>query len=316
MRTNGVSLDFLDGECAHIFGKIIMIVTDEPAIKEIIENKGHAGKMCCFACKNATLHRGMGFQQPLWQTNPYCKSIAETDIREFDIHDDASLRNHIIQLHSYDGVLSPGDFQSKTEIYGFNYNPYSPVLDDDLQMGVATAISYEWGHVYVCDGLLDGEFGRFMKFMNGVRGSQTRYAELGYYVGKFVLPKSRGKLEHLFTSERSKANYRNSNVSSTASELLSLAPILLRYLKHVVLPRGEALPQVNSMIVCLKVLELFQAIKTHSTKPAELGAAIKTTHRFIHCNLRQVGNKTETPLRDPFALNACAFQCVSQYFQP
>lgn len=139
-----MSVEFIDGSSTTISAKIAMIVADEPAPKEILQCKGHAGKMPCSLCKNATLESGFGGQPPLWQTNEYCVSRSETDIRKFDVQTNASIRDHVRRLNDYKATLNDADFQEKTEIYGFSYNPSSVVLDAELDIDIADAVHYDW----------------------------------------------------------------------------------------------------------------------------------------------------------------------------
>ena len=83
------------------------------------------------------------------------------------------------------------------------------------------------------------------------------------------------KSKQEFTKEHNEANIRNEKFSSTASEFLVLAPIFLQYCKRVLLPRGERIPQVESMIACLEALEMIQAVKAYNVDPTDLSRAIK-----------------------------------------
>ena len=53
-----------------------------------------------------------------------------------------------------------------------------------------------------------------------------------------------------------------------------LAPILSRYLRNVVLPRNEHVPNAESMLADLDVLELIQAVKTSTVHHKNLKAAV------------------------------------------
>ena len=65
-------------------------------------------------------------------------------------------------------------------------------------------------------------------------------------------------------------------IACTASEFLTLAPIIKRFLERVVKPQGIKLAHVESMIAVLEVLELLQACKVEGlVSKADLRRAIE-----------------------------------------
>ena len=65
VRESGITVEFADGDSTTIYFDVDIVLGDEPGLKEIFENKGHAGVMCCFCCKNATLHVLQNLHQAL-----------------------------------------------------------------------------------------------------------------------------------------------------------------------------------------------------------------------------------------------------------
>ena len=98
---------------------------------------------------------------------------------------------------------------------------------------------------------------------------------MGEYVVPWGFPMKRS-VAHLFTENKAAANYRKKGFTSTASEMLTLVPVLLRYFEHVVLPRGRLLGHARSMIAVLTVIVLLQAIRSCTVAPEDLAAAIVT----------------------------------------
>lgn len=61
VRRAGLSFTFHGSEeRATIFAKLGMILGDEPALKEMLGNKGHAGTKCCILCMNVVQHNSPG----------------------------------------------------------------------------------------------------------------------------------------------------------------------------------------------------------------------------------------------------------------
>lgn len=86
----------LGEERFHIFAKIGTLLADEPALKEMLACKGHAGTKPCLLCLNAVQHRS-GYHEG----SDYAVSIAECDFGKFKKHTDATLHRMIQQLHGY-----------------------------------------------------------------------------------------------------------------------------------------------------------------------------------------------------------------------
>ena len=195
---HGIAVELATGGEARIYAKIKGLLADEPALKEILACKGHGGLMRCPLCKNAAQHRGMGGHPPLWQTTDAAISIAETDITKFERHSDQSLRSTVSLVHRYKNTLGSDEYDEKSILHGFNYNPFSVILDDTLQLDAAKAVHFDWNHILVSDGIVDVEFA--MCFHAMVR-THTKLRELGEYQIAWTYPNGR-KLNHIFTKSK------------------------------------------------------------------------------------------------------------------
>jgi hypothetical protein len=145
---------------------------------------------------------------------------------------------------------------------------------------------FDWAHLYVSDGLADVEFGEYMKAMHvattqGGIGHTCTYSTLGDYLKGWKWPKSRGSPLHLFEPEKTKRFIKSGDFNCSASEFLSLAPLIKRFLERVVMPQVESIPglrlKTESMIAVLKVLDILQKCKLKgAVTPDKLRTAIKT----------------------------------------
>ena len=80
---HGVTLALYGGESVHIFLKLGILLADEPALKELISCKGHAGLKCCTLCANAVLENNPKGAESLALHNDWLKSIAERRLSAF-----------------------------------------------------------------------------------------------------------------------------------------------------------------------------------------------------------------------------------------
>ena len=262
------------GELLTIFAILGVVLADEPAIKEIYACKGHSGTKPCLICFDAVAHLAPGGSDGLHAFDEYPVSIRAVTLSAFKQHSDASLRYAVRRVHNAKATEENGDFELLEQLHGFNYNPYSLIVNEAPRWKPASSLMWDWGHCTICDGIADVEFGMFMKQMH-TNKTATTYAELQTYVEGWSLPKSLPKLTQLFDETPARNNLRKENFTSSASEFLTLVPILVRYLSVICLARGDCMPFVLSMLACLEVMELLQAIKRGVVAPEILQAAIE-----------------------------------------
>ena len=237
----------------------------------------------------------MGKQDPWWLGSKYFVSIAETDIEKFRRRTTPkSLRNLIRALHGFKATLSPDEFDEKSSAYGWNYNPWSLALDPEI--GELDKITvYDWAHCYLIDGLLDVEFGLCIKWLH--KNTNTRYAELWEYAQTFTWPRGRAEVGHLFTDALNAKYIRTGNFNCTASEMLTLCPVLHRFFLKMLLVREGALPVIVTLLAVLDVIELLQGIKANATQPEDLAKAIKNHLDLFIEAYGKKRNTSETSLR-------------------
>jgi len=270
---SGVTLAMHESdETRTVFAKLGVLLGDEPALKELLSSKGHAGTKPCPLCMNVVLQCSPGGGEPLHAHSDYAVSIAETDSSRFKLHTDESLRAMLLRLHGYKGVLAKAEFHLREQLFGFSWNPYSLILNERLRLNVVSCLMFDWCHCYICDGLADAELGALMKRLH-TQKSATGYHELGRYIDSWTFP-ARCKLGHLFSESATKANLRKGAFNCTASEFLTLAPVLARYLSKVCVGRCQELPSVRSMIAVLGVVEMLQAVKRGAVAAETLRSAI------------------------------------------
>ena len=270
----GITLKLVTGERARLFAKVGVMLGDEPALKDMLDCKGHAGLKCCVLCQNCVLHKSQQSSVPLHVFGDYAVSIAEPDFKRFQMHTDDTLREVVAKINTYKSTLSNTDFAARSLMLGFNWNPKQILCNPRFQLQGVSMLMWDWAHVYICDGVADSEFGDFMQVMERSK-SGTTYKELGQYVESFTLPSCRPSLTRLFDGSRYRNYIATGKFSATASEFLSLAPILRRYLECVAAPRGNQPKHVASMLAALDVIDLLQACKHPGcVRPKDLYSAI------------------------------------------
>ena len=110
--------------------------------------------------------------------------------------------------------------------------------------------------------------------MHALRPHGVSYSDLWAYILQWTFPKQTPNLAHVFDATNVKAHYKNKHFNSTASELLSILPVLLRFFVMLVLPLGLCTDQVHSIIACLEVVEMLLMVRKDGVSPEDL-------HRYI-----------------------------------
>ena len=158
-----------------------------------------------------------------------------------------------------------------TQMYhGFNPSKFQ-LIGSTYMRTPAESVMFDWSHCYLQDGLGDNEFGVFMKSAREV----ARYDELGKLAEAYKLPRATSSVSMLFESAKVKRALQTGTFQCDCSEFATLAPIIARYLREVVIHRSGC-AKVQSMIAVLEVLELLPATRSEGTvQPSDLARAIK-----------------------------------------
>ena len=112
--------------------------------------------------------------------------------------------------------------------------------------------------------------------------TRTKFSELGRYVATWRFPKVLASIDYLFSPKKISTHYKNMNFACSASELLTLTPVLLCYLTRIVAVRDVGMaPLVESMVAALCVVEILSAVKTGLATPQALRGAIHKHMRLF-----------------------------------
>ena len=183
---------------------------------------------------------------------------------------DESLREVVADLHASREVLGKTEFEARETALGYTYNPASLLLHANarIRLNTVSVLMYDWAHVLICDGLCS-------KALAENKAHVSSIFEFGAYCRQFTLPKRFPTLGDVLSASRLDANLRNRHFSSSASEFLTLYPMLRSYIENIVMKRGELPLHCRSMILCLNVLEKCHTLKASGVSPHSLKRSIE-----------------------------------------
>ena len=164
--------------------------------------------------------------------------------------------------------LSIGNFEELQLVHGVHYVPEGILFADDLAVTPLNCMN-DWVHTYLHGGVIYVEFGLLMKSMAQNRAPVT-YAALGEYVRLWQWPKSikcNGPgFAQLFTKDAAKKHLDAKHFNCSASELLSLLPVLELYFRRVGLKYGILTENINSLLLSFKVVALLQHTRSRTSQ--------------------------------------------------
>ena len=252
----------------YLRARVGILLSDIPALADLLLCKGHAGLKCCPLCKNVLLH---SLAKPADLASGYCVTHACMDPDKFDLHTDLSIQGSMSRLQAQAGGNALPDLEI---IHGYNYNAFSILLSTNFTIGVATSIMFDWMHNTVEGGLLDKEFGLCMAALHRER-SPTTYKTLERFIKFFKFPKHLPRVAHLFDKLSCAKYIRNEAFSCSASELMTLAPVLELYFMTFGLVQGYCTDHIHCILALLTVMSLLDAIKWGVVTPDDLADAIQ-----------------------------------------
>ena len=292
VRRSGVIVEFDGSQQMHLFMKVAILLADEPALKQMIGCKGHAGTKCCLLCANGTHPRPPGGAKPWHEQVEYWVPIDNPDITKFEAQTYDSIKQCMCRLKE---LHDNGDTSLKLfeQGFGFIYSPLNIISNTKYDIGIATATMFDWCHVYCSSGLADAEFGEFMQKMKRLKGegiTGCRYGDFFEYASTWAFPRQRANSLHMLDDAYYHNWIRSGDFPCTASEMLTLGPLLRRWLSQVMRPcaaivNDTLVEHVDSLIACLDTLDMMNSLKTGAgPTPAKLAEAISNhLHLFLKC---------------------------------
>jgi len=249
--------------------KLWCFVSDEPALKDFFLHKGHAGMLPCCLCWNVILHR---FYDAAVHPAPYVSTTC-FDWTAFRRHTDESLRTLFLDLSAKFGNVDDDQFEELCLAAGLNYSDHSLLRNEAVRP--PSQMMYDYAHTYVVGGLIDTEFGMAMKELKRAK-APTTYEALYAFITQFRFPARQSiNAKKLFDAAAIRSHLAANAFKSTASELLTLAPVVNFYMTTVAARQGILLPIVRSLVAGFDALSLLQTVRHGCVTPDVLRDGIR-----------------------------------------
>ena len=163
----------------------------------------------------------------------------------------------------------PG-LEQKEQDYGFHFFENNWLQDESYSTTFMDTFAYDWMHAYVENGVFDTEMHEL----------QTNLQKHGYgckslntYLEKWRWPRAYATGANLCKHAAHKADDKDVSPSGTASEYVSVAPVYAKWLQQI--PVHICRIQVESMLLCIRVLVLLQLVITGAVSASDLADAMQ-----------------------------------------
>lgn len=275
LSSAGIALPGPDGHVMRLFCTLGMILQDGAAHKSVWHCKGDAGTKLCMLCRNLYSEESELVDED-GSNLLTCTLIHEA---ELDFATDADIRGSVQRLAAHAATDSAAMFAMRQQAIGFRHAPDSILLDPELADVVkpASQFCHDWMHALMVHGVLNTVLFLFLEALikADVRDIWDR---LQGYVELWVWPRrvANSSIQDLFGKKRQQASRKAKHFKCTASEALSIYPVIACFVQAVLLPAGRALAACNAMLALADVLDLLITVPLAKVTSAMLRDAIRS----------------------------------------
>jgi hypothetical protein len=258
MSTGGIALSNPDGSMFRLFANLAMFLQDGGAHKAVWHCKGDAGTKLCMLCRNL-YSEASGLVDEDGSDMLTCSLLHEN---ELDFANDEDIRGSVRRLAEKRHTASAEDFKRWSQAIGFRHEPHGMLLDPTLDVVVkpASQFTHDWMHAVFVHGVFNTVSYILMEAC--IRDGIKVYELLHEYVGTFVWPARVGSatLKDMFSKKRSTASRKAKHFKCTASEGLSVYPVMCLFFLSVVSRAGRCTNEVAAFVKMCGVIDVMVAI--------------------------------------------------------
>lgn len=276
MAKAGVWLNLADGSSLHLFADMGMVLADEAALHFVYNCKGAAGLKPCLLCQNVFSTKGprnivandaSGWAQP----------VTSCSTGKFVAHTSGTMKALRRRLAAAATTQSKTQFEELQTQLGWNWDPAS-VLGNRRWLTALDPPSrccFDWMHVFFVGGVFCVHMGLLMWRL---KPHKITYATLHAYLQPWRWPLAVGSKKgcDVFAPKRAKASWDTGGLKATASECLSLFPVLALFFDALVGNENQEVSQhARCFLKLVSCLELVQASARRAVEPATLQQALE-----------------------------------------
>lgn len=245
----------IDNDFHFKFLEISMCIADEGALKEVFSFKGASGRQICPLC-----HGIVAETSELHQFSSTVVPSTSTNVNDWRLATDQSIRNTLQWLHSNYNVVTQKEFENMTKSCGWNYVPTGLLGTgemDDLRIGVVSTLQFDWMHCFVVNGVWNAEVGALLV---GLKTAGFNQNILHNFLQQFTWPSQiKAKSASGVNVFRKK---QEGNIKCSASEALGIYNIIKIFISKHISHLDAMKNQVDSYYKLCNVLDCISGCRT------------------------------------------------------
>ena len=275
MSLSGIFLQLHGGGSLHMFADLGMVLADEGALHAMYSCKGAVGLKPCLLCQNVftvTTARNVPADDP----SGWAVDISCTDFAKLAKHKPGTIQAISRRLAAAETAMSGIEFAQLQTSLGWNWTRGIISNERWLRKAAPTEVcAFDWMHVYLVSGIFNVQVGQLMRHL---KPEGITYSMLHEYVSVFHWPAFMNAKHgtSCFTAKRAKTHWDDWQLKCTASEGLSVLPVLANFFDA---QRCRGTPTVQrhaeAFLLLSRVIELLESTARKTIDPTTLQAAIE-----------------------------------------
>ena len=275
LSSAGISVRLHSGHLVRLFFAPGPFLADEAALHHVFGNKGSSGLKCCLFCINVFNYK---YRQEIVSDDRTGLAQHHTchDASKFLLHTRETIEEVYRRLHDASANATKKYFKELQTRLGWNLVRGSLMSTPRMRClwHPTDHAMFDWMHVFLVSGVFNIHMGQLMI---ALQPHGVSYRTLEAYVDLWNLPKfipSSGD-EGVFCERRTKSSWDDQTLKCTASEGLSVIPILAKFMYDLM--RKSTSPEVRGHCACfmqlVQVIEMIQRTARVKVDPSALERA-------------------------------------------
>jgi hypothetical protein len=244
--TDGIVFQMRGRPSCVLTVSLAMVLQDEKAHKMSFNLKGASGTKFCICCKRYVRNDSSFLPDP----TGYCLEGSTFPLDTNQLNTDESVDAMFNRLREVTELGDEPKVNRLQQNFGLKYSTFSPLADATLQIKLISVLAWDWMHVYYSSGVFSNELSEFNSRLEkeGLGG-----VNINTYIHMFVWPKRYANGYAVFQAAEGSDDY---SPSGTASEFLSITPVIAKYIENVVIPTGKCTREAHSMMALVDVTDM------------------------------------------------------------
>ena len=272
MALAGISVKLFDGTVARIFMKLAIVISDEAALHSIFACKGSSGLKPCLLCQNVYNFKNV---RNIVENDTTGNAQYHTchDWRKLKLHTPSTIKAIASRLSAAVATMTKTNFTELETRLGWNYIPESLIFSPDARKicDLTSCVVFDWMHVFFVNGIFNSHSGVMMWTF---KSYGITYEKLRKYVEEWHWPSYMGKgADDIFCPKRAKSSWDDGNVKATASEGLSVLPVMANFCQSLVdncCTSAVVRDHARCFVMLADIVRLIQRCSRYQVDPDEL----------------------------------------------